>query len=76
MRIQITNLKDIEESRAIENMPINLRKMWPAVMFPASRIDRVSGRISTLIDSTITRKDIIHSGAPAGAKWATELFKL
>jgi hypothetical protein len=50
--------------------------MWPAVMFPASRIDRVSGRINTLIDSTITRKDIIHSGAPAGAKWATELLKL
>ena len=48
--------------------------MWPAVMFAASRKDRVSGRTITLTDSISTRNGFNQSGAPSGRKWATDSF--
>lgn len=60
----------------IDNIPNNPRKICPAVIFPASRIARVKGRINVLISSMMVRKGIIHSGAPAGPKCARVAWRL
>lgn len=44
--------------------------MWPAVMFAASRNDRVIGWTNTLIVSVSTRNGFSHVGAPSGRKCA------
>jgi hypothetical protein len=44
--------------------------MCPALMFAASRNDRVIGRIMILVDSISTRKGFSHSGAPSGSRCA------
>ena len=51
-------------------MPINLRTMWPALIFAASRNDKVMGRTAILVDSISTRKGLSQSGAPSGSKCA------
>lgn len=48
--------------------------MWPAVMFAASRKDRVIGCTNTLIVSVKTRNGFSHVGAPSGRKWAIVFF--
>lgn len=50
--------------------------MCPAVIFPASRIASVIGRIRELINSIIVRKGMIHPGAPEGPKWAIDALGL
>lgn len=52
--------------------PTNLRITWPAVMFAASRKDKVIGRIRILRDSTRTRKGFSQSGAPLGSSLAVK----
>lgn len=44
--------------------------MCPAVIFAASRNDRVKGRTSTLVVSIRTKNGFNQSGAPSGRKWA------
>lgn len=44
--------------------------MWPALMFAASRNDRVAGRTVTLLDSISTRNGFSHRGAPLGSRAA------
>jgi len=44
--------------------------MWPALIFAASRKDRVIGRTIILDDSINTRNGFNQSGAPSGSKWA------
>lgn len=51
-------------------MPINPKIIWPAVIFAASRKDRVIGRTIILRVSTITRNGFNQSGAPPGNKEA------
>lgn len=53
---------------------IKVNTMWPAVMFAASRKDRVIGRTRILVVSIITKNGFSHSGAPSGRKWATDFF--
>lgn len=48
----------------------------PAVMFAASRNDRVIGRTAVLNSSINTRKGFSQSGAPPGRKWATKCLGL
>jgi len=48
--------------------------MWPAVIFAASRNERVIGRTRILVVSIITRKGLSHSGAPSGRKWAIDFL--
>jgi hypothetical protein len=50
--------------------------MCPAVIFAASRNDRVIGRTDTLIVSISTRNGFSHSGAPSGRKCAIDFFGL
>lgn len=42
--------------------------MWPALMFAASRNDKVSGRTVILVVSIRTRNGFNQSGAPSGRK--------
>jgi len=49
-------------------MLINLRTMWPALMFAASRNESVRGRTIILVVSIIIRKGFNQSGAPSGRK--------
>jgi len=72
----IIEYKGEKANSEIDNIPNNPRKMCPAVIFPASRIARVKGRIRVLINSMMVRKGIIHSGAPAGPKCARVAFRL
>lgn len=44
--------------------------MWPALMFAASRNDRVTGRTIILDDSINTRNGFSQSGAPSGKRCA------
>lgn len=53
---------------------INVRTMCPAVIFAASRNDRVIGRTRILVVSIITKNGFNHSGAPSGKKCATDFF--
>lgn len=53
---------------------IKVSTMCPAVMFAASRNDRVIGRTRILVVSIITKNGFSHSGAPSGRKWATDFF--
>jgi hypothetical protein len=46
--------------------------MWPALIFAASRKDRVIGRTKILVVSIRTKNGLSQSGAPSGRKWATE----
>jgi len=55
-------------------MPINLNTMCPALMFAASRKDRVIGRTVTLVVSIRTRNGFNQSGAPSGRKWAIDFI--
>jgi hypothetical protein len=48
--------------------------MCPAVMFAASRNDKVIGRTMILVVSIITRNGFSHSGAPSGKKCATDFL--
>lgn len=49
--------------------------MWPALIFAASRNDRVKGRTATLDVSINTNGGLSHPGAPSGRKWAIDSFK-
>jgi hypothetical protein len=55
-------------------MPTKLSTMWPALIFAASRNDRVMGRTAILVDSISTRNGLSHSGAPSGSRWAAVAF--
>ena len=46
----------------------------PAVIFAASRNDKVIGRTKILVVLIITRNGFNHSGAPSGRKCATDFF--
>lgn len=46
--------------------------MWPAVMFAASRKERVIGRTKILILSIKTRNGLSQSGAPPGKSLAAQ----
>jgi len=48
--------------------------MCPALMFAASRNDRVIGRTVTLVVSISTRNGLSQSGAPSGRKWAIDFI--
>lgn len=49
-------------------MPTRERTMCPALIFAASRNDRVNGRTITLVVSISTRNGLSQSGAPSGRK--------
>ena len=72
----IVEYKGEKDNSEMDNIPNSPRKICPAVIFPASRIARVKGRINVLINSMMVRKGIIHSGAPVGPKWARVAFRL
>lgn len=56
-----------EVSRALAvNRAIRVITMWPALMFAASRKERVIGRTENLDVSTITRNGFSQGGAPPG----------
>ena len=50
--------------------PISPRTTCPAVIFAASRKERVRGRTKVLNVSTITKKGFNHLGAPEGKREA------
>lgn len=50
--------------------------MCPAVMFAASRNERVRGRTIILVVSINTKKGFSQSGAPSGRKCAIAFFGL
>lgn len=60
-------------------VPIKPKTIWPALIFAASRKDRVIGRTKILRVSTMTKKGFNQSGAPPGripaAKLEGELYK-
>ena len=81
--MQIANSKPIknEENRkagavdrdmGVKMEVIRERRMCPAVIFAASRKDKVIGRRVILIHSISTRNGLSHPGAPSGRKWAVE----
>jgi hypothetical protein len=47
---------------------ISVKTICPAVMFAASRKDRVIGRTRILVVSISTKNGFSHSGAPSGRK--------
>jgi hypothetical protein len=53
---------------------ISVSTICPAVMFAASRKDRVIGRTRILVVSISTKNGFSHSGAPSGRKCATDFF--
>ena len=55
-------------------MPIRPRTMWPALIFAASRNERVIGRTITLVVSIKIRNGLSQSGAPFGRRWAVVFF--
>lgn len=50
--------------------PNSVSNKWPAIMFAASRTDKVMGRIMFLIISIITMNGIRALGVPFGTKCA------
>src|SRR5277367_75246 len=55
-------------------MLISPNTMCPALMFAASRNDRVNGRTIILVVSMIIKNGFNQSGAPSGRKCAIEAF--
>lgn len=53
---------------------ISVNTICPAVIFAASRNDRVMGRTMILVVSIKTKNGFSHSGAPSGRKCATDFF--
>ena len=68
--------KEKRDENAAEDaaIPIKPKRTWPAVMFAASRKDKVIKRTEILIVSIITRKGLSQSGAPLGNKPAANDF--
>jgi len=61
----------MDENRAFaEKIAISTITMWPALIFAASRKERVIGRTENLDDSTSTRKGFNQGGAPPGSRLA------
>lgn len=54
--------------------PTNLNTIWPALIFAASRNDKVIGRTKILVVSISTKNGFNQLGAPSGRKWATDAF--
>lgn len=48
--------------------------MWPALIFAASRNDKVIGRTVTLVVSINTRNGLSQSGAPSGSRCAIDFI--
>lgn len=64
---------EIDENHAVaQYTPTSLRTIWPALIFAASRNDRVAGRTKILVVSIRTKNGLSQSGAPSGRKWATD----
>ena len=57
-----------------EKIPISLNTICPALMLAASRNARVKGRTIILIVSISTKNGLSQSGAPAGNRWAKNIF--
>ena len=57
-----------------EKIPISLNTICPALILAANRKARVNGRTSILIVSINTKKGFSQSGAPAGSRWAKNIF--
>ena len=57
---------------AAQYTPTNLNTICPALIFAASRNDRVNGRTIILVVSISTRNGFNQSGAPSGRKCATD----
>ena len=55
-------------------MPIRPITICPALMFAASRNERVIGRTIIEDDSINTKNGFNHVGAPSGSKWATVIL--
>lgn len=53
-------------------MPNRIRTICPALIFAASRKDRVNGREEVLVVSTSERKGLSHCGVP----WGTSLARV
>lgn len=56
-------------------LPKSVKSKCPAIMLAVSRIARVIGRITILIDSIITINGIRIGGVPIGVKWAIVSLK-
>lgn len=65
----------VEEVSLIPEDPKSVRSRCPAIILAVRRIDRVSGRINSLIDSIITINGIRANGVPEGVRWVRRLFK-
>lgn len=66
---------DVDENIApTQYSLISVNTICPAVIFAASRNDRVIGRTMILVVSIITRNGFSHSGAPSGRKCATDFL--
>src|ERR1700761_9827693 len=63
-----------ENSAFAEYSPRRPRTMCPALIFAASRNDRVRGRTVILVVSIKTRNGFSQSGAPSGRKCAMNIF--
>jgi hypothetical protein len=68
VRIKIISGAKDENHAAAPYTPISLNTIWPALIFAASRKDRVSGRTKILVVSIITKNGLSQSGAPSGRK--------
>lgn len=56
----------------IKKVLARVSMIWPALIFAASRKERVIGRTSVLRVSITTRKGFSHIGAPEGKRWAAK----
>ena len=74
--MRVRDRKDGTEVNKAEDpaIPINPRRIWPALILAASRKERVIKRTEILIVSVNTRNGFNQSGAPLGKKWATNDF--
>lgn len=48
---------------------------WPAIILAVKRIERVIGRIISLIDSIITINGMRRAGVPCGVRWVRRLLR-
>jgi len=63
------DVRDVSKALAV-NRAIRVITMWPALMFAASRKERVIGRTENLDVSTMTKNGFNQGGAPPGRSMA------
>ena len=64
----IIKINIVGEVRLIPEDPKSVSSKCPAIILAVRRIDKVSGRINSLIDSIITINGIRINGVPEGVR--------